>query len=484
MATTHAIGRRQFLQAAAGGAAAAALGSAAMAGPESNSRPNLLIIHTDQQSSWTLGVYGGELVGTPRIDSIGREGAVLKEFFTNSAVCTPSRGCLITGRYPHCHGAYRNNIELSRDEVTLAEVLRRHGYDTGYAGKWHLDGPPKPGWMSPERSMGFADCRYMFNRGHWKKIVEGPDGAPKVQPYNVIGDQKTFTTDWLADKTIEFIGRKRSRPFFWMVSIPDPHGPFTVRPPYDTMYKPEDMPVPSTINQAGLPWGNAGPQRGRTRKGTQNAAGREARCRQAKAKYCGLVKCIEENVGRILDCLAGQGILDETIVVFTTDHGEYMGEHGLYGKNQLYETAYHVPFLVRWPKKIAPGTKLDNVISTVDVQPTLLGLMGIEPGGREQGRDASPLWRGEKTDWADQSWLHHSSLTRAGIFTPEYELALVQGGGHALFDRVNDPDQLRNLYDDPARKKVVKDLTARVISHHRRVESPALEWLGPLAALQ
>ncbi len=471
------IRRRTFLQATAGGAAAASLAPAAMAASGRDARPNLLIVQTDQQSAWTLGAYGDDLIGTPRIDSLAEEGAVLNHFFTNSAVCTPSRGCLLTGRYPHSHGAYRNNLELGRNEITLAEILRRAEYDTGYAGKWHLDGTPKPGWMTPDRSMGFTDCQYMFNRGHWKKITEPADqDRAKVHPYNVIGDEKSFTTDWLADKTVEFVSRRRSNPFFWMVSIPDPHGPYTSREPYHTMYRPEDMTVPSTIGQVGLPW-----EKTRVAEARQLDA-RKTRCRQARAHYCGEVKCIDDNVGKILDCLKQQGILDDTIVLFTSDHGDYLGEHGLYGKNQLYETAYRVPFLVRWPKKIAAGTKVDNIISTVDVQPTLLGLMGIDPCGREQGHDASARLCGKPVAnaqqlWADESWLHHSSLTRAGVFTPEYELALIQGGGHVLFDRKNDPEQVDNLYGDPARRKVVAELTSRIVAHHRAVKSPALQWL-------
>ena len=210
-----------------------------------NKRPNLLIIHTDQLSSWAISAYarkltqtpnyGKVLVETPHIDSLAKEGAILYNFFTNSAVCTPSRGCLLAGRYPHVHGAYKNNIEMNRDEVTIAHILHRHGYDTGYAGKWHLDGEPKPGWVEPARSMGFADCRFMFNRGHWKKVVEQPEGNPEVSPYKVIGDKKTYTTDWLTDKTIAFIKRPRSRPFLYLVCLPDPQKPFTVREPYKTM---------------------------------------------------------------------------------------------------------------------------------------------------------------------------------------------------------------------------------------------------------
>ncbi len=434
--------------------------------------PNLLIIHTDQLSCWAISIYakqrtdtanyGKVLVKTPYIDSLAQEGAIFYNFFTNSAVCTPSRGCIVTGRYPHAHGAYKNNIEMNRDEVTIAHILQNNGYETGYAGKWHIDGPPKPGWLKPERSMGFADCRFMFNRGHWKKIVDQPDGNPEVSPYKVIGDKKTFTTDWLADKTIDFIKKPKRKPFFYMVSIPDPHGPFTVREPYMTMYKPEDMTVPNNFKES--PAG----------KGNKKTA---AQMRKSKAQYCGLVKCIDDNVGRILDALKDERILDDTIIVFTTDHGEYMGEHGLYGKNQWYRTAYQIPFIVRWPKRIRPGTVINNFVTNVDVQQTLLGLMEIKPCGREQGRDASGLLRGNKTKWTDEAMIHHSSLEAAGIFTPEYELVLKAKGNHMLFDRVHDPEQTKNLYNNPKYRKVMGDLANRIIQHNIDVNAPAVSWL-------
>ena len=127
-------------------------------------RPNLLVIHTDQQSCWSLGAYGGTLVQTPHIDRLAADGVTCTGFFAHSAVCTPSRGCFVTGRYPHAHGAWRNNLPLNRDEITFAEQLRRHGWHTGYAGKWHLDGDRRPGWVHPERSMGFTECRRRASR--------------------------------------------------------------------------------------------------------------------------------------------------------------------------------------------------------------------------------------------------------------------------------------------------------------------------------
>jgi len=431
--------------------------------------PNLLIIHTDQLSSWAISAYAGQLtstpnygkilVETPNIDSLAKQGAILYNFFTNSAVCTPSRGCLVSGRYPHAHGAYRNNIEIKRDEMTIARILQNNGYETGYAGKWHLDGEPKPGWIRPERSMGFADCRYMFNRGHWKKIVEQPQGNPEVSTYKVIGDGKTYTTDWLTDKTIEFIEKPRTSPFFYMVSFPDPHTPFTVREPYMNMYDPEDMAVPNTFDES-----------------PAGSKGRDT-LKVKKARYCGLVKCIDDNVGRILTSLRDKSILDDTIVVFTTDHGEYMGEHGLYAKNQWYRTAYQLPFLVRWPKKICAGTVLEQFVTNVDVQQTLLGLMGVEPSGREQGRDASPLLRGETVEWKDEAMIHHSSLESVGIFTPKYELVLKANGRHMFFDRINDPEQTKNLCGNPEYRDIMRELAGRIIEHNVEVDAPAVSWL-------
>ena len=498
--------RRQFLKSAALGAAGLASCSS---GPESkeqpsgsNSQPNVLLIYTDEHSNWTLGAYGGKVAATPHLDSIGREGAIFNNFFVNSAVCTPSRGCLITGRYPHSHGAHTNNLELGRGQVTLAHLLRRQGYETGMAGKWHLDGEPRPGWITAERSMGFDDCQWMYNRGHWKRVIEKPEGWPDNRSVSRAGQQVyvaeepdgrpdmdysiraegEFFTDWLTGKALEFIKRPRDKPFFYYLSIPDPHGPDSVRAPYDTMFKPEDMPVPPTLYQEDLPdWAAA--TRDRTAKAEGASSwrdpGREQLLRKRLAQYYGMVKCIDDNVGRILDTLREQNLLDNTLIVFTSDHGDYMGEHGLYNKNQLYETAHNVSMLMRWPRGIPGGTVVEECVSTVDVQPMILGLLGLEGSGREQGRDASPLLRGDGAHWDDEAFLHHSSLERAGIFTPEWEFALVKGGDSILFDRKNDPHQMRNLHGDPRHRSVVDELRQRVVSHHREVESPALKWLQP-----
>lgn len=440
--------------------------------------PNLLIVHTDQQSCWSLGCYGGTVVDTPNIDRLAANGALFANFFTNSAVCTPSRGCFVTGRYPESHGAYSNNTPLNRDEITFADVLKRRGYRTGYAGKWHLDGSPRPGWVHPDRAMGFDDARYMFNRGHWKKIEDFPmnkKDQPVVYPYSVVGDETTYTTDWLTNKALDFLHAADDRPFCYMLSIPDPHGPVQVRPPYDTMYAPEDMPLPRTFHSEQMPdWAQALQEKSPFGLSKPD---REERLRKFLALYFGEVKLIDDNVGRIIAALETQEVLEDTIIVFTSDHGEYAGEHGLWAKNHLYETAYRIPMIVHWPNGIQPGEQIDHVMSTVDFQPTILGLIGVDACGREQGRDGSAFACGEELVWEDVAHLHHSTHTRAGVFTKEYELALVKDGESILFDRINDPDQTKNLFDDPRYAGTVNDLSARIIAHHKQLATPAAEWL-------
>lgn len=451
---------------------------------EQNDRPNIFIIHTDQQAWWTLGCYGGTVVETPNIDRLAANGALLTNFFTNSALCTPSRGCFMTGRYPESHGAYRNNIPLRLDEITFAEILKRHDYRTGYAGKWHLDGTPRPGWIHPDRSMGFDHAEYMFNRGHWKKIEDSlMEGVqPTVHPYNIVGDKKSYTTDWLTDKALEFIDTEDDRPFCFMLSLPDPHPPVSVRPPYDTLFSPADMPLPTTFSAEALTdW--AQDLQARSPFGLDKPD-REVRLRRFLAFYFGEVKLIDDSVGRIIKKLSTCCLLENTILVFTTDHGEYGGEHGLNAKNHLYETAYRIPMIVHWPHGIDPGIQVNNVLSTVDFQPTILGLMGVPICGREQGRNGSNLMQLGTHDWDDYAFIHHSTHTSAGIFTREFELALVQNGESILFDRISDPEQTRNLFDNPLYKDIITALMRRVVKHHKTLDSPATNWLTELKNTQ
>ena len=479
MAVMPSHDRREFLQSSVGAAAGLAAGSLLAKGEgASGAHPNVLIIQTDQQSAWTLGAYGSTFVKTPHIDGMAKAGVVLDNYITNSGVCTPSRGCLLSGLYPHVNGAYKNNLPLKAEVATFATVMRDAGYRTGYAGKWHLAGTPKPGWLEPRRSFGFDDCRWMYNRGHWKTILDQANGRPKTPPYRQIGDEDTYTTDWLASKTIDFLraGKDDARPFLWMAAIPDPHPPLTVRAPYAGRHKPEDMPVPSTLLERDRPkWAKGGPV-AKARKNRDK--GEVERWLQArKAKYCDMIPCIDDAVGRILAALEETGRAKDTIVVFTTDHGEYMGEHGLMNKNRIYQASYRIPFILRWPAGLKGGVRSERLVAAIDVMPTLLSLCGLKTPAAVQGRDASAALSNPKAPWNDEVQMHHSSLKRAGIFTDRWQFCLVEEGDHVLFDRVEDAEQVRNLYTDDGSKQVVKELTERVVAHHAAVKTPSSEWL-------
>ncbi|MEM9368236.1 MAG: sulfatase-like hydrolase/transferase, partial [Planctomycetota bacterium] len=222
---------------------------------------NLIVIQTDEHNFRTLGCYRNTLtpdqafvwgpeavVETPHLDSIAERGAICTSFYVNSPVCTPSRAAFFSGCYPQNTNAWQNDRPYDSRVVTWAQVLSDHGYASGYAGKWHLDGSGKPQW-APKRRFGFADNRFMFNRGHWKMFELNTDG-PRVAAldrkgnpsYGITGaDEKSFATDWLCDRLLDFIDEHAGEPFCYHLSLPDPHGPNTVRPPYDTAF--ENTPV-------------------------------------------------------------------------------------------------------------------------------------------------------------------------------------------------------------------------------------------------
>jgi arylsulfatase A-like enzyme len=356
---------------------------------------------------------------------------------------------------------------MSDDVVTFAEVLRRAGYATGYAGKWHLDGNGKPQW-APERKFGFADNRYMFNRGHWKQLEETPAG-PRVKArnrdnrpaYDVKGaDETSFTTDFLADKTVAFIRENKNQPFCYMVSLPDPHGPDTVRPPYDTMFKDQKYESPRTFDTAEeeLPsWGQP--------SGGFNGM----------ASYYGMVKCIDDNVGKILDALRDEGLIENTIVVFTSDHGDLRGEHHRQNKGVPYEGSALIPFVVYYPAKIRPGTVVDEALGCVDFKPTILSLMGYKSKDHE-GRDASALFlSGEAPDqWNDVAFIRSTGDESGWLaaVTDRYKLIYSTSDDPWLFDLEEDPDELKNLFAHPAHRETVRDLSRQLAAYGNRHHDP------------
>ena len=425
---------------------------------------NLLIIQTDEHHYGTLGCYGGEIVDTPHIDSLAKRGVMCTSFYATTPVCSPSRAALVSGMYPQKTPVVTNNIPLHDSVITFAELLRRQGYATGYAGKWHLDGSGKPQW-APRRKFGFEDNRFMFNRGHWKKFAD-TDRGPRVgardkrdkPTYDLDdADENTFSTDWLANKAIDFIETNAEKPFCYYLSLPDPHGPNTVRAPYDTMYADVKVPIPATLKRAdeSIPgWG-------------RSAGVTAAQLRRIMPAYYGMVKCIDDNVGRILKTLNDKGVLERTIIVFTSDHGDLCGEHGRLNKGVPYEGSARIPFLMVCPGKIPAGSLRHEALSCIDFLPTAMALMDVAVKHDVDGRDASKLLTGDADNWGDIAFLRSTSGKSPWLaaVTQRYKLVISAADSPWLIDMQEDPNELHNLFGSKDHHFLIRQMTASLLEY-------------------
>ncbi|MDQ1297111.1 MAG: hypothetical protein QG611_1090 [Bacteroidota bacterium] len=458
-------------------------------GPEDS--PSILIIHTDEHNFRTLGCYRkllpenqafvwgkGINVETPNIDFLAQNGVTFTKFYASTPVSSPSRASFVSGRYPQHTGVTTNDVPMDDKIVTFAEVFSQHGYSTGYAGKWHLDGPGRPQW-TPVRKFGFTDNKYMFNRGHWKKLAEttnGPEvasiGQNGLPDYKLNGaDEQSFTTDFLTERAIRFIRQNNpkatGKPFCFMLSFPDPHDPDVVRQPYDTIYRglPFEAPVSYDIPEEEVPrW-----------------AKEDIECSIDQSQYFGMVKCIDDNVGKILQYLKDNNLLQNTIIVFTSDHGDMRAEHHRQNKGIPFEASAKIPFVVYYPAKIKAGSFVDNSFSTVDFAPSILKLAGFDYPASMQGRDFSPLM--EKSEdqkkWDDITIIRSTGLGKNGSWiaaiTSRYKLVLSKGETPWLLDLEKDPFELTNHISIIENDAVVKQLAAKLQQYNLKFNDPYLK---------
>ena len=437
--------------------------------------PNLLVVYTDEHHFNTLGCYGGKIVETPNIDFIASSGALCTSFYAATPVCSPSRASLISGKYPQNTGVVQNNMVLDDDIVSFGEVLRREGYATGWAGKWHLAGDGKPQW-EPPKPFGFQDNRFMFNRGHWKKLIDDNEGPSvgsrnaKGKPdYGLVGaDERSYTTDWLVTKAIQFIEKNQDQPFCYVVSLPDPHGPNRVRAPYNTMYVGTEIPIPESLRKptSGIPsWAPTNPK--------INPRWLRANMPQ----YYGMVKCIDDNIGRLLTTLRQRDLLENTMILFTSDHGDLCGEHGRSEKGVPYEGSARIPFLLSYPGVVPGNLRIDEAMSTVDVMPTLMGLLGVDLPSDVDGRDASALFRGQNSkDWEDIAFIRSTKGNPwIAAITDDLKLVLSVQESPWLFDLAKDPGELTNRIEQSAYSESIRALAGALKAYQKEVGDSYLD---------
>lgn len=457
-------------------------------------KPNLLIIHTDEHNLRTLGCYRNTMspeqafmwgdktvVTTPNIDALAESGAICTKFYAASPVCTPSRASFISGLYPIATGSDQNDNPLHDDVVTFAHILKKSGYATSYVGKWHLDGDAKPGF-TPERRFGFDDNRYMFNRGHWKLLKEEGDSANIIGEFNPkkgftakydIRDatEESFTTDFLISRAIEIIERDKDQPFAMMLSIPDPHGPNQVRAPYMSMFDGMTFETPRTMNVPGYVHPNWSQPDKNIKKGLKQ---------QQMRQYYGMVKCIDDNVGRIVNYLKEKGLYENTIVVFTSDHGDLMGEHSKHNKGVPYEMSARIPFIIHYNGKVLAGKQINEVCSTIDFTPTILELMGVDNDLDFHGESFADKLLNDKIsiDGDRVVYITNAYSRWVAAVDNRYKLVVSPTDKPWLFDLEKDPDEMINFYSDPSYSKIGKRMMRELKKQLKQYDDPALSLTG------
>ncbi|MEZ5943980.1 MAG: sulfatase-like hydrolase/transferase [Planctomycetaceae bacterium] len=470
-------------------------------------RPNILWICTDQQRFDTVSSLGNPLINTPHVDRVVEEGVAFTQAYCQSPVCTPSRASFLTGRYPQTTRCRQNGQKIPADERLLPRILADAGYRCGLSGKLHLascangrveeridDGyevfhwshHPQPDW--PEN----AYTQWLTSRGvTWDELYQGPEtdyvkhGIPT----------KYHQTTWCAEKAIEFINEAPTdgRPWLFSVNMFAPHHPFDPSPEYLARYRPEDMPVPKWRNgalnskpryqQLDHQWAHNSPGGMRVSDITTQQS------QAITAAYYAMCEQIDDQVGRMLAALDASGQRENTIVIFMSDHGEMLGDHGLYLKGpHFYDEAIHVPLVMSLPGIFAGNVRRNAFVELTDLCPTLLECCGLEVEPQIQGESFRQLLIDPSTpdEHRDDvyceytnSWTHHRSYGSM-LRTDEFKLVVYHGTGEGeLYDLREDPDEFENLWASPAAQAVKLQLMQRLFDRSFFTLDPMPPRLGP-----
>ena len=459
---------------------------------KAENKPNLIIIHTDEHNFRTLSCYQkllpedqafvwgkGNNSTTPNIDRIANEGAISTSYYASSPVCTPSRASLVTGLYPQATGAPKNGLHLSEDVPTFATILKAQGYATSYVGKWHLAGHGKYKFGVKYKA-GFDDNRYMMMGGHapYFHITENSfKGINKNRMKGFSEDELVHATDFFTDKTLEILERDKDKPFAVMLSIPDPHTPDVAKPPYNKMYSHLEIEAPKTMatkyTAIKPSWATD-----KTKNETVGAKSFDNdNERNALKDYFGMVSHIDDSVGRILKFLEDNNLVDNTIIIFTSDHGDMFFEHNRRNKGVPYEASARIPFVIRYPNKIPEGKIINAAYTNVDFAPTILSLMDVKTNAKFHGLDTSKdFTNSDKLVNSDRITYYAKSGGRwVTAVNDRYKLVIDKNEKPYLFDLEKDPDELINFYNDKAYIGVAKMMQTELFRQLNKFDEPGLK---------
>lgn len=482
-------------------------------------RPNIIFIMSDDHAYQAISAYNDQLIQTPNIDRIAEEGMLFSNASVTNSICAPSRATILTGKHTHIHGKIDNNFPFDTTNVTFPQILHDAGYQTAMFGKLHFGNNPK----------GFDEFKILPGQGDYYN----PDFITDRGDTTIMG----YVTDIITDLTLNWLSnnRQKEKPFLLMYLHKAPHREWYPAPRHYREFTQRTFPEPPTLfddysgrgtaakeaemnllkhmtltadtkiypevaDSLGIETLNWGKNVFRSKYGRftpeqkkewdevyrpiNNEFAREYPSMNDSAlmrwkyqrymqDYLGCIASVDENVGRVLDYLDENGLNENTIVVYTSDQGFYLGEHGWFDKRFIYDESFKTPLLIKWPGKIAPGIRSDEMVQNLDFAQTFLEAAGIPAPGDMQGESFMPLLLGNNEEWTrDAVYYHyyeypgfHMVKRHYGIVTKDYKLAhfYYDIDEWELYDRKKDPLELNNVYDDPqyadVREKLKSELT-------------------------
>jgi arylsulfatase A-like enzyme len=487
-------------------------------------RPNIIFIMSDDHAAHAISAYGSVINHTPNIDRLAEEGMLLENCFCTNSICAPSRATILTGKETHINGVRTLGDKLDGRQQTFPKLLQQAGYQTAIVGKWHLG---IGGHYSPT---GFDYWNVFPDQGDYRNPTMIKLGEEvKYQGYatEIVTD---LSLDWLR-------ARDPQRPFMLMCHHKAPHRPWIPAEKYVDLYEGETIPYPETFNDTYENRSNAAKEAEMRVYGHMNYGDLKLKIPAEKTIWCNIevpddlegftltpletgkpvsfnshqeikewmyqryikdylrcVASIDDGVGQILDYLDEEGIAEDTVVVYTSDQGFFLGDHGWYDKRFMYEESLRMPFLIRYPREIAPRSRSSKMALNLDFAETFLDYAGEEIPGDMQGVSLRPVLRGEepakwRTSMYYRYWMHlthHYVGAHYGIRTERYKLIYYYGEKldasasldesktpeWELFDLEHDPAELNNVYGDPKYEEIVKELTKELF----RLKEEALDF--------
>lgn len=471
-------------------------------------QPNIVFIFSDDHAYQAISSYGHplKLIDTPNIDRIAKQGMRFDRCVVPNSICGPSRACVLTGKYSHANGFYNNsNSRFDGAQMTFPKLLQQVGYQTAVIGKWHLVSNPT----------GFDYWHILPGQGRYYNPPMNDNGKQVVHSGYVTDITTDLSLNWLQK-------RDKSKPFLLMCQHKAPHREWAPAlrhlghdkdrkyPEPDTLFddyagrgvaeKTQDMTIAKTMNDLDLKLTYPGGMTDEQKKEwdayyvPRNKAFREAnlegkdlvrwKYNRYLHDYLGCIKAVDESVGKVLDYLDREGLSDNTIVVYSSDQGFYLGEHGWFDKRWIFEESLRTPLLVRWPGTAQPGTTSGAIVSNIDFAPTFLEAAGVKVPEEIQGRSLKPVLAGKTpSDWRKSFYYHyyeypgpHNVRRHYGVVTDRYKLVRFYEPGSdywEMFDRQTDPKEMTSVYGKPEHAAAQKELEAELARLRKELKVPA-----------